>query len=67
MERKHKEEKNKMDKEMENYIKNYNIQKEQRQLEHDKEMNRLRQQNQMEINNMNHYYNMMKQNQNHFN
>ena len=56
-----------MDKEMENYIKNYNIQKEQRQLEHDKEMNRLRQQNQMEINNMNHYYNMMKQNQNHFN
>ena len=40
---------------MENYIKNYNIQKEQRQLEHDKEMNRLRQQNQMEINNMNHY------------
>ena len=62
MERKHKEEKNKMDKEMVNYINNYNIQKEQRQIEHENNMNKLKQKNQMEINNMNYYYNMMRQN-----
>jgi hypothetical protein len=60
--KKFEDEKNKMDQKMENYINNKKIQKEQRQKEHDNEMNRIKQQNQMEIYQMNDKYNIMRQN-----
>ena len=62
MDKKNKEDLNKMDKDMHTYIQNYNLQKQQRQRVHDNTMRQINQQNQIELNRMNNQYYAMKQN-----
>ena len=62
MDKKNKEDLNKMDKDMNTYIQNYNLQKQQRQRVHDNTMRQINQQNQIELNRMNNQYYAMKKN-----